>query len=104
MGTHRLRTSLDTLNSCHRRSRCVISTVLGRRRCVTDPGDGEPIELDDASVRRAVVRIDALLEGDGVVFVLVASRTDQFRVTGVLPSCAGAAMKGSVAYFVKVRY
>ena len=42
----------------------------------------------------AVVQIDALLEGDGVVFVLAGRRRmDQFRLTGVLPSCSGAAMK-----------
>jgi len=28
------------------------------------------LSMDDASVRRAVVQIDTLLEGDGVVFVL----------------------------------
>ena len=50
--------------------------------------------MDDASVRRAVVQIDTLLEGDGVVFVLAGrGRMDQFRLTGVLPSCAGAAVK-----------
>ena len=36
--------------------------------------------MDDASVRRAVVQIDALLEGDGVVFVLAGrAGMDQFR-------------------------
>jgi hypothetical protein len=52
--------------------------------------------MDDASVRGAVVQIDALLEADGVVFVLAGRGwMDQFRLTGVLPSCAGAAMKDS---------
>ena len=54
------------------------------------------LSMDDASVRRAVVQIDTLLEGDGVVFVLAGrGRMDQFRLTGVLPSCAGAAVKES---------
>jgi hypothetical protein len=51
--------------------------------------------MDDASVRRAVVQIDALLEGDGIVFVLAGrGRMDQFRLTGVLPSCAGCCGEG----------
>ena len=71
-----------------------IPTVGTTTNAVTGLGDGKPSKMDDASVRRAVVQIDALLEGDDVVFVLAGrGRMDQ-SLTGGLPSCAGAAMKG----------
>ena len=44
----------------------------------------------------AVVQIDTLLGGDGIVFIPAGrGQMDQFRLIGVLPSCAGAAMKDS---------
>src|SRR5271157_1979068 len=70
----------------HRRPRYVIPLDWDDHGAVFGLADGESFEMGDTGDRRAVVQIghqlDALLEGDGVVFVLAGrGLTDEFRLT-----------------------
>ena len=60
----------------HQRPSYVIPLDWDNHGAVIGLADGEPFEMGDTGDRRAVVQIghylNALLEGDGVVFVLAA--------------------------------
>jgi hypothetical protein len=69
-----------------RRPCCVIPLDGDDDRAIVSLADSEAVEMGDANDRRAVVQIghqlDALLEGDGVVFFLAGrGLPDQFRLT-----------------------